>query len=104
MSRAAVMTVVRCILVLLAGAFFANAIPHLVQGISGEPFPSPFGDPPGFGDSSPLVNVLWGSANLLIGYVLARLGRLAAINRLSMMLLFIGGVLMAIVLSQGFSR
>ena len=54
----------------VAGLFLANAVPHFVNGISGEPFQSPFGSPPGVGESSPLVNVLWGMANLVIGYAL----------------------------------
>jgi hypothetical protein len=31
------------------GAFLANTIPHLVSGISGSPFQSPFASPPGQG-------------------------------------------------------
>ena len=63
---------------LLGGAFLANAIPHLGNGISGHPFQSPFASPPGEGLSSATVNVLWGSFNLLVGYVLvARVGRFA---------------------------
>ena len=54
----------------VAGLFLANAVPHFVNGISGERFQSPFASPPGIGESSPLVNVLWGTANLVIGYVL----------------------------------
>src|ERR1700761_7497594 len=54
----------------LAGALLANAVPHFVQGISGNPFPSPFADPPGKGDSSPVVNVLWGSGNFVAGAIL----------------------------------
>jgi hypothetical protein len=50
-----------------AGALLCNCIPHLVAGLQGEPFPSPFASPPGKGDSAPLVNVLWGSFNLLLG-------------------------------------
>jgi len=50
-----------------AGAFLCNCIPHLVSGLRGDPFPSPFAKPPGKGNSSPLVNFLWGSLNLLIG-------------------------------------
>jgi len=53
-----------------AGLFLANSVPHLVQGICGNRFPSPFASPPGVGESSPLVNVLWGSSNLVIGYYL----------------------------------
>ncbi len=54
----------------LAGAFLANGVPHFVHGISGGKFQSPFANPPGVGLSSPLVNVLWGFANLAVGYLL----------------------------------
>jgi len=54
----------------LGGAFLANGVPHFVQGISGNPFQSPFAKPPGVGESSPLVNVLWGFGNLLVGALL----------------------------------
>ncbi len=50
-----------------SGVFFANAIPHFVHGVSGDPFPSPFSNPPGVGLSSPTINVLWGCFNLLVG-------------------------------------
>ena len=32
-----------------AGIFLTNAIPHFVQGISGNKFPTPFAKPPGKG-------------------------------------------------------
>ena len=58
------------------GAFLANTIPHLVNGISGSPFQSPFAWPPGEGLSSAMVNVLWGMFTLVVGYVLVvRVGR-----------------------------
>lgn len=59
-----------------AGAFLANAVPHYVSGVMGNPFPSPFADPPGKGLSSPLVNVFWGLSNLLVGYLLWRAGKM----------------------------
>ncbi|NHN89556.1 hypothetical protein [Acetobacter conturbans] len=52
------------------GIFLANAVPHLVSGMMGRPFQSPFASPPGQGLSSSTVNVLWGFLNLLIGYTL----------------------------------
>jgi hypothetical protein len=52
------------------GAFLCNAIPHLVAGVQGAPFPTPFAKPPGVGNSSPLVNVLWASFNLAAGLAL----------------------------------
>jgi len=55
---------------LVAGMLLANSVPHFVNGISGNPFQSPFASPPGVGESSPLVNVLWGAANFAVGYLL----------------------------------
>ena len=54
----------------LAGAFLTNAVPHFVHGVSGAPFQSPFAKPPGVGESSPTVNVVWGFANLVAGLLL----------------------------------
>jgi hypothetical protein len=53
-----------------SGLFFTNGVPHFVQGVSGHWFQSPFGYPPGVGESSPLSNTLWGSASLTFGFVL----------------------------------
>ena len=55
------------------GTALINAVPHLVSGVRGEAFQSPFAKPPGKGLSSATVNVLWGVANLVIAYLL--LGR-----------------------------
>jgi hypothetical protein len=52
---------------LFAGAFLANSIPHIVQGISGNRFQTPFASPRGVGESSAVVNVIWGFFNLAIG-------------------------------------
>jgi hypothetical protein len=52
------------------GAFLANTLPHLGNGISGHAFQSPFASPPGVGLSSSIVNVLWGLFNLAVGYLL----------------------------------
>lgn len=52
------------------GAFLANAIPHLVSGLMGRAFQSPFAKPRGEGLSSSTVNVLWGFANLIAAYLL----------------------------------
>jgi hypothetical protein len=54
----------------LSAMFVTNGIPHFVQGLSGNAFQSPFAQPPGVGESSAVVNVLWGFANLTIGAVL----------------------------------
>jgi hypothetical protein len=55
-----------------AGFFIANGVPHFVHGISGAPFQTPFAKPPGIGESSPLVNVIWGFFNLALGFALLR--------------------------------
>ena len=52
------------------GAFLCNAIPHLVAGVQGAPFPTPFAKPSGVGNSSPVVNVLWGAFNIAAGLAL----------------------------------
>ena len=56
-----------------AGAFLMNAVPHVVQGICGNKFQTPFASPPGIGESSAVVNVIWGLVNLAIGGVLLHL-------------------------------
>jgi hypothetical protein len=85
-----------------SGAFLANTVPHFIHGISGDPFPSPFANPPGKGLSSPLVNVLWACLNLLIGYLLLRVSKTSVQNRLSMLVLFLGILAMSIQLSLVF--
>jgi hypothetical protein len=54
----------------VAGLFLANGVPHFVQGVSGNWFQTPFASPPGVGESSPVVNVLWGFLNLAVGFAL----------------------------------
>jgi hypothetical protein len=53
-----------------AGAFAENAIPHVVSGVTGRPFQSPFANPRGKGLSSSTVNVVWGFVNMVVAYVL----------------------------------
>ncbi len=50
-----------------AGAFIANGVPHFVQGICGNKFQTPFASPHGVGESSALVNVVWGWFNFWSG-------------------------------------
>ena len=82
-----------------AGAFMTNAIPHLVNGISGNAFPSPFADPPGKGLSSPLINVLWALFNLLEGYLLFRGSKINSKTKLGL-LLFLAGIVLISILSS----
>ena len=88
-----------------SGAFLVNSVPHLVNGLSGRRFPSPFASPPGQGESSPTINVLWGAFNLIVGYLLVcQVGEFHLRNLLDALLLGIGGLLMAIMLSRAFGR
>ena len=60
------------VLQFVAGFLVANGVPHFVHGISGAPFQTPFAKPPGIGESSPLINVIWGFFNLALGFGLLR--------------------------------
>ena len=85
-----------------AGVFLANVVPHFINGVSGNSFPTPFANPPGKGLSSPTVNVLWGCFNLLAGYILLRVSKTSTANKLSMLVLFLGIVAISIQLSIAF--
>lgn len=88
-----------------AGAFLANAIPHFVSGMQGRPFPSPFASPPGKGESSPTVNVMWGTANAVVGYfLLYRVGSFTLAGSRQVLIVGVGGFLMALMLSRGFGQ
>ena len=88
--------------VFFAGAFLTNFVPHFINGVSGNPFPSPFSNPPGKGFSSPLTNVLWGFFNLLVGYILLRVSRVSVKNNPAMLVFFLGILVMAVQLSLVF--
>ena len=85
-----------------AGAFLANVVPHFIHGVSGDSFPSPFSNPPGKGLSSPTVNVLWALANLLIGYILLRAGKVTNNHKGSLLVFFLGILAMSVMLSIAF--
>jgi hypothetical protein len=86
-----------------AGAFLANTIPHLVNGISGDPFPSPFADPPGKGLSPPVVNVLWAGMNMVIGYILLMVSRLTPRSWLGLLAFLAGFMAMAMNVAHYFA-
>lgn len=87
------------------GAFLANAVPHFVSGVTGHPFQSPFASPPGQGLSTALVNVLWGSFNLAIAYLLlARVGKFDLRDNRHVLTAGLGALLMAILLAESFGR
>ena len=87
------------------GAFLANALPHLGNGISGHAFQSPFASPPGAGLSSSTVNVLWGLFNLAVGYLLVcRVGRFELRSTRHVLVLGAGVLLMSLNLAHWFGR
>ena len=73
-----------------AGMFLANVVPHFVHGISGDRFPTPFAHPPGKGLSSPTVNVLWALLNLVVGYILFRVGKVSSGGNSALVIFFAG--------------
>ncbi len=85
-----------------AGLFIANVVPHLIHGVSGDPFPTPFANPPGKGLSSPTVNVIWALFNLLVGYLLFGGGKISKSNKWSLVVFFIGIITMSVMLSYAF--
>ncbi len=87
------------------GAFLTNAIPHVVAGIMGEPFQTPFAKPPGEGLSTSTVNIVWGFFNLFVGYLLVcRVGEFALRNTSDVAALGLGGLLFGIVMARRFGR
>jgi hypothetical protein len=88
-----------------SGAFLVNSVPHLVNGLSGHRFPTPFASPPGQGESSPTVNVLWGALNLVVGYLLVyHVGEFHLRNSSDALVFGVGSLLMATMLSRTFGR
>ncbi len=87
------------------GAFLSNALPHLINGISGSAFQSPFAKPPGKGLSSSIVNVLWGFFNLVVAYVLVFcVGSFSLHNLYHAIALGAGLLLMSVNLALTFGR
>jgi uncharacterized membrane protein len=87
-----------------AGMFLANAVPHFVHGISGDRFPTPFAHPPGKGLSSPTVNVVWALLNLVVGYVLFRVGKVSSGDNPALVVFFAGIVAISTMLSVRFAK
>jgi len=87
------------------GAFLANTLPHLGNGISGHAFQSPFASPPGQGLSSAMVNAGWGLFNLAAGYLLVcRVGSFDLRNTRHVLALGAGIAIMSLNLAHVFAR
>ena len=88
-----------------SGAFLANSLPHLINGISGRAFQSPFAKPPGKGLSSSTVNVLWGFFNLAVAYLLVVcVGSFSLHNAWQAIALGAGILVMSLNLARAFGR
>ena len=87
------------------GAFLANSMPHLGNGVSGRPFQSPFASPPGKALSSSTVNVLWGFFNLAIAYLLVfRVGAFSMRSAQDVIPLGAGVLVMSVMSAQTFGK
>jgi hypothetical protein len=87
------------------GAFLANTVPHLVNGISGRPFQTPFASPPGQGLSSSTVNVLWGFFNLAVAYLLiCRVGAFSLLNTGQVLAAAAGFLILSVMMARAFGR
>lgn len=87
-----------------AGIFLANSIPHFVNGISGNAFPTPFSNPPGKGLSEPIINIVWSFVNMAIAYFLFVKSKTnTSSNKLVVIIMILGFVLISVALSIGFT-
>jgi hypothetical protein len=87
------------------GIFLANAIPHFVSGMMGQPFQSPFAKPPGKGLSSSIVNVLWGFFNTVVGYLLVvRVGNFDLRSISDVLALAVGALLISLQSARHFGQ
>lgn len=87
------------------GFFLANAVPHVVSGMMGRPFQSPFAKPPGEGLSSSSINVLWGFFNIANGYLLVcRVGDFQLRDTADILALDAGAFLISLFSARQFGR
>jgi hypothetical protein len=87
------------------GVFLANSVPHLVNGVSGKTFQTPFARPRGQGKSSAVVNVIWGTTNLVIAYALLdKLGSFDPHATVDMAVCGLGALLIALFSAHWFGR
>ena len=94
-----------CIAYFFGGAFLANAIPHFVRGVMGQPFQTPFAKPPGEGLSSSTVNVWWGFFNIVLAYLLVcRVGHFDLHSTIHVAVLGLGTLLLSLMHAHHFGR
>jgi hypothetical protein len=87
------------------GIFLANAIPHLVSGMMGQSFQTPFAKPPGKGLSSSTVNARWGFFNAVAGYLLVvRVGNFDLRSISDVVALAVGALLISLQSARHFGQ
>ena len=91
------------IVAIFAAAFLVNGIPHFTNGISGRQFTTPFSGGPGTLDTA-VRNVLWGSANFIVGGVLLWLIRSGLNDLLLIVELVAAAVGFAVLLGMAFAN
>ncbi|MFZ0305643.1 MAG: hypothetical protein WAL75_23340 [Terracidiphilus sp.] len=87
------------------GAFVANAVPHIVNGISGRAFQTPFAKPPGRGVSPASINIVWGFLNLFVAWILLfRLVDFDIRNWVHVSMALVGALIMSMNLGRHFGQ
>ncbi len=86
-----------------AGLFLCNCVPHLATGLQGQAFPTPFARPRGIGNSSALVNFLWGLFNALVGVSLLSYAPIEAGLNPGFGLFVLGALALGVHLSRHFA-
>ena len=96
------MSIVNTIGWFLSGVFVVNTIPHLIHGVSGEKFPSPFDKPHGKKLSSPTLNVIWAFLNFSIFSAIVYFNQ-SSFTAIHGVIMLVGAFAMAIFLSSYFA-
>lgn len=76
------------ILFFIVGIIGGNGVPHYVKGITGKPHKTPFKKP-----TSAPGNVLWGTFNFLIAFLIYNYAHTLNISNLSAGIAFVMGLL-----------
>lgn len=99
------MSILQLIAWFFAGGLAINTLPHLIAGLQGRAFQSPFAEPPRVGLSSPLSNVLWGFANLVAAWALfTQVGEFDLANPVHALGAAAGGLFSGVFLARHFGK